>query len=127
MTLLEVITKVKAEKPNSFSNDKLTEFINEVEADVAEFLGGQAWAYFESYVYANDQNSDLIAPPPYDRMYPYYVMAKIDYALEEYESYANNMAQFMSDFTDYKDAMINKGIVKIRDRKGKRIKLKNIF
>lgn len=123
MTLLELITQVNAEKPNSFSDDKLTEYVNELEADIAEFLGGEIKMMWEAYVFDRDKNEDLLAIPPYDRLYKSYLKGKIDYDLEEHESAANNMAQFNSDYADYKDSAIRKGFVRIWHPK----RIKNVF
>lgn len=123
MTLLELITQVKAEKPNSFSNDKLTEYVNEIEEDIVEFLGDEAKRYWDPYVFPEDQDEELLAVPPYDRLYKSYLKGKIDYDLEEHESAANNMAQFNSDYADYKDSAIRKGLVRIEQPK----RIKNVF
>lgn len=121
MTVKELIAQVKEEKPNSFSNDKLVEFINEIEADVVEYIDGFMKYEWEEYTYEDD--NELIVMHPYDRMYRYYLMAKIDYALEEYQSYANNISQFNSDWIDFKDMAIRKGLVRTRLPR----KIRNVF
>ena len=50
-----------------------------------------------------------MAPPPYDVMYISYLKAKIDYAMEEYESYATNQAQFEADLAEWKAWAIREG------------------
>lgn len=114
MTIDELITQVNEEKPNTFSNDKQTEFINQIESDIVDFLGGRFRRYWEQYVYTRDKDEELIAKPPYDRLYKDYLKAQIDYALEEYQSYANNQAQFMQDFDDFKSFAIRMGMVEKR-------------
>lgn len=103
MTLSDVIRKVKEELPNSFSDDKLTEFVNEIEADIAEYIGNFSWS---KYTYANDSEKKLLVRPPYDKLYISYVKAKIDQTLQEYESYANIIAQFNEDYDEYKSYAI---------------------
>lgn len=107
MKLAEVIQEVQQEKPNAFDQDRLTGFINEVEADVQEYLGIDVEDRIE-YKWGADGNRELIAPPPYDVLYKSYLKAKIDYANEEYQSYANNQAQFTSDFEEWKAWAIRK-------------------
>lgn len=108
MRLSEAIEKVKKEKPHSFSMDHCTLFVNEAEAAVQEFLGVPA-AERERYDWNEDGNKELIAPPPYDVMYISYLKAKIDYAMEEYESYATNQAQFEADLAEWKAWAIREG------------------
>lgn len=115
MTLAELIAQVNEVKPNSFGNSKLTEFVNELEADVVDFLDeGSGRTNWTPYVYSTHNSRELVVKPPYDRLYKYYLMAKIDYALEEYQSYTNNQEQFASDFADYKDYAVRNGLVSVR-------------
>lgn len=108
MRLSEAIEQVKKEKPHSFSMDYCTLFVNEAEAAVQEFLGVPA-AERKRYDWNEDGNKELIAPPPYDVMYISYLKAKIDYAMEEYESYATNQAQFEADLAEWKAWAIREG------------------
>lgn len=123
MTLSELIAQVKSEKPNSFSNDKLTEFVNQVESDVAEFLGGGTKDSWVPYDYTDDNDKDLLVSRPYDVLYKYYVNARIDFALEEYESYANNIEQFNACWIDYTNSAIRGGVVE----KQLPTRIKNVF
>lgn len=107
MKLAQVIAQVNEEKPNSFSPDKLTSFINEIEAEVREQLGQTG----KPYDYKDDSNIDLLAKPPYDKLYKSYLKAMIDYANEEYDSYANNQAQHVSDFQEFVDYVVRTGAV----------------
>lgn len=110
MKLSEAIEQVKKEKPHSFSMDHCTIFINELEASVQEFLGvnNEEW---KKYNWEEDGNKELIALTPYDAMYISYLKAKIDYAMEEYESYATNQAQFEADWKEWKAWAIRNGEV----------------
>lgn len=95
MTIKGLIDKVKEEKPNTFTDAKLLSFINEIEMDVAEQLGED----FEPY--ENADNTTLMCPAPYDRLYVSYVKAMVDYSNEEYASYQMNQMQHVQDFTDF--------------------------
>ena len=86
---------MQEEKPNSFSDDKVLTYINEVEEDVADQLHEE----LEPYTEVDD--TELLAPAPYDRLYVSYVKSQIDYANEEYASYQLNAEQHNQDMTDF--------------------------
>ena len=111
MKLAEAIEQVKREKPHSFSMDHCTLFITVVEQDVQEYLG---ITVSERIKYRLEEygKSELIAPEPYSALYISYLKAKIDYANEEYESYATNQAQFESDFSEFKAWAVRAGVTK---------------
>ena len=104
MTIQQLIDKVQEEKPNSFSDDKIVSFVNEIEADVAD----QISVDFEDYT-LDDKEEELIVPAPYNRLYVSYVKAQIDYANEEYPSYQLNAEQHVQDFTDFINWMVRTG------------------
>ena len=96
MTIQAIINKVQEEKPNTFTTEKLLEFINEIESDVAEQINVD----FEDYT-TDDLDEELLVPAPYNRLYVSYLKAQVDYANEEYPSYQLNADQHMQDFTDF--------------------------
>ena len=104
MTIQELIDKVQEEKPNSFDTEKLIEFINEIESDVAEQLSDD----FDPYT-TDDLQEELIVRYPYDRLYVSYLKAQIDYANEEYPSYQLNADQHGVDFTDFLNWIVRTG------------------
>lgn len=112
MKLSEAIEQVKKEKPHSFSEEHSTVFINEIEAQIQEFLEIPIQER-KKYDWVNDGNAVLLAPEPYSVLYISFLKAKIDYAIEEYESYANNQAQFNEDFADFKAWALRTGKVGI--------------
>lgn len=95
MTIKGLIDKVKEEKPNTFTDEKLLSFINEIEVEVAEQLAEE----FDPYTEVDD--TELICPAPYNRLYVSYVKAMVDYSNEEYASYQMNQMQHVQDFTDF--------------------------
>jgi hypothetical protein len=105
MTIKGLISKVQEEKPNSFTNTKLLAFINEIETDVAEQLNEE----HEAYTQVDD--TELLAPAPYDRLYVSYLKSQIDYANEEYASYQLNAEQHNQDFADYINWLVRDSIV----------------
>lgn len=111
MKLYECIEDVKQEKPNAFGDEKLVSFINELEAMVQEYLGVDP-ANRVVYDPVRDENRNLLVPSPFDCMYKSWLKAKIDYAVEEYYSYANNQKQFESDYEEWKAYAMSSGMVR---------------
>ena len=101
MTIRRLIDKVQEEDPNSFTDEKLLEFINEIEYETAEQL---AIENFEPY--ENVDDTDLLVREPYSRLYVSYLKAQIDYANEEYTSYQINAEQHVQDFRDFNDWVV---------------------
>lgn len=104
MTIKRLIDKVQEEKPNTFSDSKLLDFINEVEYQTAEELAVD----FEPYTSVD--TTELLVPEPYSRLYESFVKMKIDYANEEYGSYQLNEEQHTLDFQDFVNWVVREGI-----------------
>lgn len=103
MTIQKLIDKVQEEKPNTFTDEKIISFVNEIEHEVAE----QLCVDFETeYTAEDNMDTVLLAETPYDRLYVSYVKAMLDFANEEYASYQNNVAQHMQDFRDFVDWVV---------------------
>lgn len=135
MTLAELLEKVNNEKPNSFTDQYLMKLVNEVEALVYEFLETPV----EDRIYhvaseLSDDESDgesgesggsgeeeqgldgnLLIQEPYSTAYESYLRARLDYANEEFELYANDGAQFEEDFSSYRAYAMRKGLVNTED------------
>lgn len=104
MTLQELLTKVKDEKPNAFGDERLINFVNEIEGTVAEQLHTNPVRYT-----ADDMSKELLAKFPYDTLYVSWVKAQIDYAHEEYPSYQLNQEQFSADMEEFIDWIVRTG------------------
>lgn len=96
MTLDQLIAKVDEVKPNAFSNDRKTDWVNEVEGMVQTQAFLFAPEEFIAYSYDVDKDRELLVAPPHDKLYAPYLEAKIDYANGEYEKYNNSMQMFNS-------------------------------
>lgn len=107
ITLSTLIQQVAEEKPNAFKPAKLTSFINDIESQVVEDLDTDK--EFIPYDYAKDSGKLLIVPQPYARLYKSWLKAQIDFANEDYESYANNLAQHNQDYAEYFDYIVRVG------------------
>lgn len=127
MTIQSLINKVQEEKPNTFQTDKLIEYINEIEADVADQVNMDIPVYTsepDPETNESDLDKELIVPAPYDRLYVSYLKAMIDYANEEYASYQLNQMQHVQDFTDFVNWLVRTGQ---NDRSLIPSRFKNIF
>lgn len=104
MKIRPLIEKVREEKPNSFTDAKLVNFINSIEAEVATNLNKPIPTY--SVPETGSDGNELLAPPPYDSLYVSYVKAQIDFANEEYASYQNNQVQHVLDWDTFNDWVV---------------------
>lgn len=104
MKLSELLAKINDEKKNAFGNERLINFVNEIEGTVAEQLHKNPVRYT-----TNDMDKDLLAPFPYDTLYVSWVKAQIDYAHEEYASYQLNQEQFSADMEELVDWIVRTG------------------
>ena len=108
MKVRNVLDQVNEVKPNVFSDARLMDFLNEIEATIwVEILDNDPDNYKRLALPA-DYDEDLIAVPPYDKLYGSYIQAMIDFQYEESISYQNNMAMFNSVFLEYKKYMQRK-------------------
>lgn len=124
MTLLELLNKVNTEKPNSFSNEYLMNLVNEVEAQVYDYL--ETPDYMRIYHVRSEietveepeetgLDGELLMPDPYSTAYESYIRARLDYANEEFDLYANDTEQFNSDMDSWKAYAMRHGQVDTSD------------
>lgn len=128
MRLQELLTKVNSEKPNSFSDEYLMKIVNEVEAIVYDYLEtpeNERIYHIEEELHpptdqAQEESEDedvpgldgeLLIPEPYSVAYESYLRARLDYANEEFDLYANDTAQFNEDLDNYKAYAMRHGLV----------------
>lgn len=96
MKLTELIDHVDENKPNAFSNEQKTIWINQLERKIQRdvFLwdvGAQCVQYIYPETEA-DPDPELLADD--DEVYEHWLEARIDYANGEYDKYANSMEMF---------------------------------
>lgn len=94
MTLSEVMTRVDEIKPNAFSNEVKTSWMNEVEGMVQTEVFLFNPVDVVQYSYEEDKDKTLLVDPPHDKLYAPYLEARIDYANGEYNKYQNTMQLF---------------------------------
>ena len=96
MTIDKCIKAVDEIKPNAFSNETKTEWLNEVEGMVQTEIFLFHPVDLVQYSYESDKNTEMLVDPPHDKLYRSFLEAKIDYANGEYEKYQNSMQMFNS-------------------------------
>ena len=102
MTLKEAIDFADGIKPNAFTNDQKTQWLNEIDGRVQTEVFLWGITNLTTYTYEANKNAELFVKPPYDQIYYEYLCAKIDWANGEYDKYQNTAAVFESDYTAFK-------------------------
>lgn len=88
MKLLEAIVKADAMRPNALDDQVKASWIYELEGEYSEMMR------VDPPENTFPEDSELLMPYPHDNVYTLWLMAKIDFALEESASYQNDMAVF---------------------------------
>jgi len=101
VTVKECIDFVDAIKPNAFSNDQKTTWLNEVEGMVQTEVFLWAVDQVIQYTYDTDKNREMLVAPPHDKLYRAYLTAMIDFANGEYDKYANTMTMFNMHYGEF--------------------------
>lgn len=100
-TLKSVIEYVDEIKPNAFSNEAKTQWLNECEGLVQTEVLLLADAELTSYSYETDKDKELLVKHPHVKIYWAYLTAMIDFANGEYNKYQNTMQMFNAFFGEY--------------------------
>lgn len=88
MKLSELVAEVNDLRPNSYSEDVITSFINEIEQRVVgEVISKATTVTWTPYVYDTDADKTLLVPDQFKEVYTSYVFAKIDYMNAETARY----------------------------------------
>jgi hypothetical protein len=121
MKVTEAINKVNLLKPSAYTESQLMEWLNELEGKVQKEAFGFMFDDIVQYDWAADGDTELLIYKPYDETYVYYIMAKIDYANQEMNSYTANMTFANDGFTAFKADM------KRNNREVKNIRISNYY
>lgn len=98
MTINEAISYIDEYHPNTASFAMKLRWLNEAEAMVCRDIMRMC----PISPYTNQQtDTELFAPIPYDRLYTYYLDAKLFELYHEYGDYVNSKEQFDNAFADY--------------------------
>ena len=101
MTVTEAIAYADAVKPNAFSDSDKLRWLNEAEGKVQVEVQLVDPEELVIYALPADADETLLAAPPFDKLYPAYLAAMIDFANGEYDRYQATAAMFNSHFGDY--------------------------
>lgn len=101
MTLSQAINMVDDIKPNAFSDETKTAWINEAEGLVQTEVLLLAIDDVKAYRWERDYGTELLAKPPHDKIYWTYLSAMVDFGNGEYNKYQNTMQLFNSFFGEY--------------------------
>jgi hypothetical protein len=106
MTIAEVISKVDALKPNTYTTEDKIGWLSTLDKRVKNKIinahESQNPVYFYGYESDVDQETILLVPPPYDEMYLRWMEAQIDYYNSENARYNNSIMLFNGIYDDYK-------------------------
>ena len=101
MTLSQVVNMACDLRPNAFSRDTLTAWINEIEGQIQTDILLLDRRNVRQYDWQTDQDEMLIVKPPHDKLYCAYVVAQIDFANGEYDKYANSAEMANSHLAEF--------------------------
>ena len=106
MTIAEVISKVDALKPNTYTPEDKVDWLSNLDARVKSQIidtheGGED-VLFYGYDSILDEGTILLVPAPYDEMYLRWVEAMIDYHNSDDDRYNNAIMLFNNSYEGYK-------------------------
>ena len=101
MNVQQVIRLVDDIKPNAFSDEAKTAWLNEAEGLVQTEVLLLAPEEIIVYSWEEDKETELLVKPPHDKLYWTYLTALIDFANGEYLKYQNTLQMFNSHFGEY--------------------------
>ena len=104
MKLSTIIANVDEKRPNQFSKEMMTGWINEIESKACRQVIGRAfWGKddFEPYDYERDSEAELRIPDEHCDVYETYLFAKMDYTNGEIERYNADAAMHQAAWTEY--------------------------
>lgn len=105
MTILEAISVVDRQKPNTYSQQDKVRWLGEldgiVKTEIIDTHEGGEDVVFAGYGDGVPLTTELLIPAPYDGVYIRYLEMKIDYANAEYGKYNNSAAEYNTAFSAF--------------------------
>jgi hypothetical protein len=110
MTIAEVISKVDALKPNTYTTEDkvgwLSSLDSRVKTQIIDAHESKDTFSFYGYDSVYDQDTELLVPAPFDEMYLRWLEAMIDYHNSEDGHYNNAITLFNNAYEGYKNHYI---------------------
>lgn len=103
MTISKAIQYVDTNKPNAFSNEDKVNWLSELDAEIAGNIMHMSNADLQNFQYdaEDDMDSELLITFPHDKIYPQFLMARIDEMNGEYNRFANSSVLYNASYNDF--------------------------
>lgn len=105
MKISQVIATVNELKPNDYEKEKinwLSTLDMQIKTEVLDGYEENENLEFNGYDQDVSTETELLVPAPFDEMYIYYLLAKIDYHNNEFDKYNINITTFDTLFDNYR-------------------------
>ena len=107
MKVMEIIALVDGLRPNRFSNAEKFRWLSDIDGlihrELLESHEGAPESAFAGYAEGVDDDTELLAPFPYDALYRWYLESQIDLNNMEIAKYNNSRAMFNNAYVTYTD------------------------
>lgn len=108
MNIQKAIDSLDAMKPNTMSRRQKIEALSELDGLIWEEIikkheGWQEMEPFTGYDEETNEWTDLLAPFPYDEMYVYWLMSRVDHQNLEMTKYENDRTMFNGSYEMFHD------------------------
>lgn len=104
MKVREAIASVDSRKPNAFDVSEKLAWLNaldgKIKAEIIDTHENPGNILFIPYD-IDDEDVELMVPPPWDRMYISWLESQIDYANAEFGRYNNSAAMFQAEYDGF--------------------------
>ena len=101
MTIKELINYVGEIRPNSYGNQTMTVWVNEIEGAVQTEIMGLYPADLVQYDAKNDMDTELLVKAPHAKLYAWYVIAMMDLVTMGDAAYENSYRIFNTFWEEY--------------------------
>ncbi len=101
MTVSECVAMADKMRPNDLTAADKYRFVSEAEAKVQKEIMLLRSPECVKYQAPSDAGIELLAPAPWDMLYVHYTVLMIDFTLEDYDKYNNDLAAFNEVYTAY--------------------------
>lgn len=102
-TINEVLERVSRSRPDAVDDREKAKWLIELDGQIYETLTkADNPSDLPPADYPADGDKSLLIPPPWDRVYDFYVMAMVEFQMRDYEEYQNSYALFNQAMTEYR-------------------------